>query len=43
MVHSYHVLGIVHDLFGIVAYAMVILYYAIRFRDLKRRKEDQQV
>ncbi len=43
MVGPYHFLGIVHDLLGIVAYTMVIFYYAIKLYDLTRRKEDQQV
>ena len=42
MVHPYHLLGIVHDLLGIVAYTMAICYYACKLADLKRRSENQQ-
>jgi hypothetical protein len=42
MVHNYHLLGIVHDLCGIVAYAMAILYYALKLYILKRSKESRQ-
>jgi hypothetical protein len=40
MVTTYHLLGLVHDLLGIVAYTLVILYYAIKLRDLKRSRDD---
>ena len=43
MVQDYHLLGIVHDLIGIVAYAMAIRYYAAKLKELKQRKDDQQV
>ncbi len=42
MVQTYHLLGIVHDLIGIVAYTIAILYHALKLRDLKRRKESCQ-
>jgi hypothetical protein len=44
MALAYHLLGIVHDLIGIVAYAMAIHYYAAKLKALKQReKDDQQV
>lgn len=42
MVHTYHLLGIAHDVFGIVAYALAICYYTLKLCALRGKQNDRQ-